>query len=379
MFVFNINMKMEGTSNEIISSTTDKTNLTEVEGVVQSWMIDYYFASLCRLFRDRSGPEFRKTLKLFESIVDDLEPCSHRSDHPTQRTICCFLARVMDGENLEVRYDHVSRITPLMSALPIWESLNEVSDSDLHAKIKTLLIVQSVAVCVKNGKSQLAKETLQWLEKETEIPAKLQGKLTTIVSKKDAYDQLLMNFTFNQLLENIDTFLDTFSQERSSVFLLEAALKVVQARHERSEKTSSEQDGSEETPSSSESHRPEENEEQVDPLVLNIRPKRKLFSKQTHSLWKPESAKKVLNLRKRTSIYKVSRRSSVSSDLQSNVSGTSRPRRKWTSEEDESLKAGVRKYGEGKWRMILDNFDFDNRTGVNLKDRWRILKKTGDN
>ncbi|KAL1248791.1 hypothetical protein QQF64_022109 [Cirrhinus molitorella] len=369
---------MEGTSNEVISSTTDKTNLTEVEGVVQSWMIDYYFASLCRLFRDRSALEFRKILKLFESIVDDLEPCSHRSDHPTQRTICCFLARVMDGENLGVRYDHVSRITPLMSALPIWESLKEVSDSDLHAKIKTLLIVQSVAVCVKNGKSQLAKETLQWLEKETELPAKLQGKLTTIVSKKDAYDQLLMNFTFNQLLENIDTFLDTFSQECSSVFLLEAALKVVQARHERSEKTSSEQNGSEKTPSSPDSNRPEENEEQVDPLVLNIRPKRKLLSKQTHDLWKPESAKKGQTLRKRTSIYKVSRRSSISSDLQSNVTVTSQPRRKWTEKEDRKLKAGVRKYGEGKWRMILNDFDFDNRTGVNLKDRWRILKKTGD-
>ncbi|RXN26422.1 potassium voltage-gated channel subfamily B member 2 [Labeo rohita] len=160
-------------------------------------------------------------------IVDDLEPCSHRSDHPTQRTICCLLARVMDGEYL---------------------------------------------VCVKKGNSQLAKETLKWLEKETELPEKLQGKLTTIVSKKDAYDQLLMNFTFNQLLENIDTFLDTFNQDSSSVFLLE----------------------------------------------------------------------------------------------------------KWTKEEDSKLKAGVRKYGEGKWRVILDNFDFDNRTGVNLKDRWRILKKTGE-
>ncbi len=60
---------MEGSSNEIISSTTDKINVSEVEGVVQSWMIDYYFASLCRLFRDRSALEFRKTLKLFESNV----------------------------------------------------------------------------------------------------------------------------------------------------------------------------------------------------------------------------------------------------------------------------------------------------------------------
>lgn len=41
------------------------------------------------------------------------------------------------------------------------------------------------------------------------------------MSKKDAYDQLLMNFTFSQLLESVDVFLDTFSLERSSVFLIE--------------------------------------------------------------------------------------------------------------------------------------------------------------
>ncbi|XP_043083071.1 telomeric repeat-binding factor 1 [Puntigrus tetrazona] len=362
-------------SSDIISSTTDKINLSEVEGVVQSWIIDYYFASLCRLFRDRSVLEFRKTLKLFESIVDDLESSSHGSDHSTQRTICCFLARVMDGENLEVHYDHVSQITPLMSALPIWETLKDVSESDLHAKIKTLLIVQSVAVCVRKGHSKTANKTLQWLEKETELPAKLQGKLATIVSKKDAYDQLLMNFTLEQLLENIDTFLIAFSQERSSVFLFEAALKVVQARYGRSEKTSSEQEESEMTPSSTESNKPEENEEQVDPLVLNIRPKKKLFSKQIRDVWKPETAKKKQTTHRRTSIFKISRRSSVCSDLRSNVTMTSQPRRRWNAEEDKKLKAGVKKFGEGRWTMILNEFDFENRTGVNLKDRWRTLKK----
>lgn len=31
-------------------------------------------------------------------------------------------------------------------------------------------VSKSVAVCVKKGNAQLAKETLKWLEKETEIP-----------------------------------------------------------------------------------------------------------------------------------------------------------------------------------------------------------------
>ncbi|XP_056110110.1 telomeric repeat-binding factor 1 [Rhinichthys klamathensis goyatoka] len=368
-------MDTECASHEI-SSSTEKTNVVEVESVVQSWMVDYYFATLCRHFKARSGPEFHKALKIFEALVDELESCSHRSGPPSQRTICCLLARVIDGEQLDVHYDRFTQITPLMSALPIWESLKEASDTDLHAKIKTLLIVQSVAVCVKKGNSKLAKETLQWLEKETEIPEKLQGKLTAIVSKKDAFDPLLMNLTFNQLLENIDMFLDAFSLESPSVFLLEAASKVVEARHERSEKTLSEQDRSERMPSSPESIKTEEDEAQVDQLVLNMRPKRKLLSKQTHDPWKPDTAKKERP--KRTSICKVSRRSSSPSELQSDVSVTSKTRRKWTAIDDRMLKAGVKKHGEGNWSRILNDFEFNNRTGVNLKDRWRTLKSKGE-
>ncbi|KAK7118224.1 hypothetical protein R3I94_021904 [Phoxinus phoxinus] len=372
-------MDTECASHHEISSSTEKANLVEVESVVQSWMVDYFFATLCRHFKARSGPEFHKALKMFEALVDELESCSHRSGHPSQRTVCCLLARVIDGEQLDVHYDRVTQITPLMSALAIWESLKEVSDTDLHAKIKTLLIVQSVAVCVKKGNSKLAKETLQWLEKETEIPEKLHGKLTAIVSKKDAYDPLLMNLTFNQLLENIDLFLHAFNLDSSSVFLLEAASKVVEARHERSEKTLSEQDQSERIPSSPESIKTEENEAQVDQLVLNMRPKRKLLSKQTHDPWKPETAKKERATGKRTSVCKLSRRSSSPSELQNcDVSETSKARRKWTVIEDRKLKAGVKKHGEGNWRMILDDFEFGNRTGVNLKDRWRTLKNKGE-
>lgn len=51
---------------------------------------------------------------------------------------------------------------------------------------------------------------------------------------------------------------------------------------------------------------------------------------------------------------------------------------KWTVIEDRKLKAGVKKHGEGNWRMILNDFEFDNRTGVNLKDRWRTLKSKGE-
>lgn len=60
---------MEQKLHEISSTTDSQTDFQAVDGVVQSWMIDYYFTSLCRLFRDRSAGKFRKTLNIFQGNV----------------------------------------------------------------------------------------------------------------------------------------------------------------------------------------------------------------------------------------------------------------------------------------------------------------------
>ncbi|KAM3064967.1 hypothetical protein ACMFMF_011582 [Clarireedia jacksonii] len=48
-------------------------------------------------------------------------------------------------------------------------------------------------------------------------------------------------------------------------------------------------------------------------------------------------------------------------------------RRKWTEEETNNLLLGVHKHGVGKWTDILEDpaFSFNNRSGVDLKDRFR--------
>lgn len=54
-----------------------------------------------------------------------------------------------------------------------------------------------------------------------------------------------------------------------------------------------------------------------------------------------------------------------------------RMRRKWTDTETQDLLAGVRKYGVGKWKQILDDvaFSFTDRSSVDLKDRFRVCAK----
>ena len=50
-------------------------------------------------------------------------------------------------------------------------------------------------------------------------------------------------------------------------------------------------------------------------------------------------------------------------------------RRPFSEEEEKYLIEGVKKYGEGKWSLILTSYPFVGRTNVNLKDKWRNMQK----
>lgn len=53
------------------------------------------------------------------------------------------------------------------------------------------------------------------------------------------------------------------------------------------------------------------------------------------------------------------------------------PKQKWTSEEEEALRAGVAKHGPGKWKLIQKDVEFNkflhSRSNIDLKDKWRNM------
>jgi len=67
------------------------------------------------------------------------------------------------------------------------------------------------------------------------------------------------------------------------------------------------------------------------------------------------------------------------SSAASNISFNSSFRHYWTSTEDDLLRAGIAEFGVGKWRNICDAYfrsdDGETRTQIQIKDRYRVLKK----
>ncbi|XP_028826347.1 telomeric repeat-binding factor 1 isoform X2 [Denticeps clupeoides] len=331
---------------------------SDAQKVVRAWMVDFLFLSASHCFREGNSEEFGRTVRSFAALTDG---CPLEDHQIKKKTVSGFLARIMDGRNLDVNYDQDIAVTPLMSAVSMWETMKDMVDPSLHLKIKQLLCVQSVGVCLEKGRSSLAIKTLAWLEKECELPQKLQMKLSSVVNKREVYNQFFSSFSFKRLLDCVQAFLDSFLQENPSGFLIKAATKVVQAQQERGEQMQPAEE--QEATSTSSEDQPSASPSNKDPDLSSQterRPKRMLYTTCLQP-WKPETeATRLFYGRKKTS-------------KPDNTQITKK--KKWSFEEDQQLKAGVKRYGVGNWARILQEFNFEHRTGVMLKDRWRTMSR----
>ncbi|CAI8611554.1 unnamed protein product [Vicia faba] len=59
-----------------------------------------------------------------------------------------------------------------------------------------------------------------------------------------------------------------------------------------------------------------------------------------------------------------------------NITKRRRPK-KWSKLEEDTLRTGVNKFGRGNWKLILNTYTFEERTEVDLKDKWRNMMRYG--
>ncbi|XP_019780746.2 telomeric repeat-binding factor 1 isoform X4 [Tursiops truncatus] len=344
--------------------------VAEAEAVAAGWMLDFLCLSLCRAFRDGRSDDFHRTRDSAEAIIHGLSSLTAYQ----LRTIyiCQFLTRIAAGKTLDAQFESDEQITPLESALMIWASIEKEHDK-LHEEIQNLIKIQAIAVCMENGNFKEAEEVFERIFGDPNSYTPLKRKLLMIISQKDTFHSIFQHFSYNRMMEKIKSYVNYVLNEKSSTFLMKAAAKVVESKRAR---TAASQD------------KPNSNDIELETeanLDIGERSHKNLLSKLKHGNRqqdvdkKEERAETLQSGRKKKEKSRQATESKRIRVLNSQrlTPEKHQPRKKqaWLWEEDNNLRSGVKKYGEGNWSKILSHYKFNNRTSVMLKDRWRTMKK----
>ncbi|XP_041523820.1 telomeric repeat-binding factor 1 isoform X2 [Microtus oregoni] len=334
--------------------------VAEAEAVAAGWMLDFLCLSLCRAFRDGRSEDFRRTRDSAEAIIHGLPSLTTYQLRTVY--ICQFLTRIAAGKSLDAQFESDECITPLESALMIWDSIEKEHDK-LHEEIQNLIKIQS-----------------------------LERKLLRIISQKDAFHSFFQHFSYNCMMEKIKSYVDCVLNEKSSTFLMKAATKVVENEKARTLASENKPDATNtETETEVNLNKGESvggqqctETESFMNTVSVIRSHKTVLSKLKQQSSQPDFNKKEakIGILQSEITTEGNRRTSghnslcISGDLpDTNEKHGRKKKQPWIWEEDRFLKCGVRKYGEGNWTKILSHYKFNNRTSVMLKDRWRTMKK----
>ncbi|XP_034619001.1 telomeric repeat-binding factor 1 isoform X3 [Trachemys scripta elegans] len=326
----------------------------ETEAVAAGWMLEFTCYALCRHFREGRTRDFERSRDTAQGR----------------------------------RFESDQRISPLESALSIWKLLEEQSKPDnLHEDIHRLILIQAVAIHIERGYFKEATEVLERLFSESESNKALRMKLALIINGNNPDLPFLQSFSYNLLIDKIKSYIDVFLTENSTNFLIKAATKEVETKrleatmsHDKPENTieTNNESNLETEQSNLEDQRSIANESSENAREHLKRSRKRLYSLAQHTLWKLENvpSNEITKHNKTSCLQSLSDLQNIENDGKSlSHSQTGRKKRRWTWEEDSRLKDGVKKFGVGNWNKILIHYDFNNRTSVMLKDRWRTMIK----
>ncbi|XP_009071131.1 PREDICTED: telomeric repeat-binding factor 1, partial [Acanthisitta chloris] len=277
--------------------------------------------------------------------------------------LCQLLIRIAEGKSLELQFEKDQKISPLESALSFWTLLEreEVKLEKLHEDIHRLIKIQIVAVYMESRYYKEAAEVLERLFTDSESDKPLRVKLATIIKSKDPYVPLLQNFSYRHLISKVKSYIKPFMKESETNILIQEATKQVVSKELTLADSFCNAVAPKENDQSyleTEQSLSKEQQHTTNQSIEGMRkPSIRPHSEQKHSMSR--------GLRSLTNLQNVE---------QNGVTlACARRKQRWTFKEDLELKSGVRKFGVGNWAKILVHGNFNNRTSVMLKDRWRTL------
>ncbi|NWI28170.1 TERF1 factor, partial [Sula dactylatra] len=277
--------------------------------------------------------------------------------------LCQLLIRTAEGKNLGCfRCQLLKRISPLESALSFWTLLEreEIKLEKIHEDIRRLIQIQIVAVLMENGYFKEAAEVLERLFTDSESDKPLRVKLATVIKSKDPYVPLLQSFSYNLLISKIQSYVELYMKENETNFLIQVATKQVESK------------GLGATALQNKTVNVNENDkrnlETEKRFVLSIILLKDVLGQMQNCCLNVDSSLVWMYINCLLGLNSLQ-----NMEKHGDALACGRRRQRWTRKEDLELKSGIREFGVGNWAKILVHGDFNNRTSVMLKDRWRTL------
>ncbi|XP_075045204.1 telomeric repeat-binding factor 2 isoform X2 [Mixophyes fleayi] len=384
-------------------------NFSCLESVVNQWVLEYFFHLSTEAFKSGRHKDFAEIRDILAVLIQRPFVCMEKNTYILRIMQC--LSRIEEGEDPDCTFEEDKIETPLESAVGVLDLMNsEMSlDKDVLKSNKQMLKEAAVVACLKKQQFSKASKILKKYVPYHSGTKQLRRDLLCIIQEKNLSHPLVANFSlsaikqkmyemFEKHIDNTPSFLLTVAQKdhmHLNTESKEPQTPNMQLKKRMENASVQNKTPRKETPSTSKTVTPSTSKTVTPSTSKTVTPSTsKTVTPSTSKTVTPRSHHKHATTPPKTVVTRnpilnrvnVSEQDDWSDEEQlfqgkrsrtskSDDSPTGVRKQKWTIEETEWIKCGVKKYGEGSWAKIQKSYDFQNRTAVMIKDRWRTMKK----
>ncbi|KAK5915105.1 hypothetical protein CesoFtcFv8_000730 [Champsocephalus esox] len=206
-------------------------SLADMEAFVNHWIVDYYSVLAIELFKTKKYEDFCGIVAILDGILT--RPVYSSDVTPTKIRVLHFLARINEGENLDVVFEQDPSVSPLESALKVLESMVKDCSTPLperdfdhaSASLKEMM----VSLFIKNDEFDKAKEVLN-----KHFPKPRVGKkaiFTRLINQKSKTHEVIKHIDFQSFREEMFDYCQSLFSDVP--FLLRAATQIIEEKRLR--------------------------------------------------------------------------------------------------------------------------------------------------
>ncbi|XP_063738438.1 telomeric repeat binding factor a isoform X2 [Eleginops maclovinus] len=203
----------------------------DLEAFVNHWIVDYYSVLALELFKNKKYDDFRGIIAILDSILS--RPVNSSDVMPTKIRVLHFLARINEGENLDVVFEQDPSVTPLESALKVLEDMvvecsapiPERDFDNVCASLKEMM----VGLFIKNYEFDKANEMLNKHFPKPRVGTK--AIFSRLINQKKKTHEVIEQIDFQSFREEMFDFCQSLFNDVP--FLLRAATQFIEEKEVR--------------------------------------------------------------------------------------------------------------------------------------------------